>query len=154
MRWRDARHRDVVDTASARRIGRLDGLVVDSDAGAIVGVVVGERVVDWTDLGGIGQDAATVSHEDLLHLPRSDAERAAVDGDTDLTGKTAITDGGVDVGTVDDIEFDAETGALERLRVGDGDVDGSRLLGAGSYAVVISSTERAPGDGAGSAETR
>jgi sporulation protein YlmC with PRC-barrel domain len=147
MRWRDARHRDVVDTASARKIGRLDGLVVDPGARTIVGVVVGERVVDWSDAGGIGQDAFTVSHEDLLHLPRSDAERAAVDGETDLIGKTVITEDGVDVGTVDDIELDAETGALERLHVGDGHVQGSRLLGAGSYAVVISSAERAA-DGA------
>jgi sporulation protein YlmC with PRC-barrel domain len=143
MRWRDARHRDVVDTATAQRIGRLDGLVVDPDASAIVGVVVGERVVDWSDAGGIGHDAVTVSHEDLLHLPRSDAERAAVDGDTELLGKTVITEGGVDVGTVDDIDFDAESGVLERLHVGDDDVEGSRLLGAGSYAVVISSTEGA-----------
>jgi sporulation protein YlmC with PRC-barrel domain len=142
MRWRDARHRDVVDTASARRIGRLDRLVVDPGARAVVGVVVGERVVDWSDSGGIGHDAVTVSHEDLLHLPRTDAERAAVDGEAELIGKTVITEDGVDVGTVDDIELDAETGALERLHVGDDHVEGSRLLGAGSYAVVISSAER------------
>ena len=48
-----------------------------------------------------------------------------------------LTAGGDDIGTVDDVEFDADTGAITSLLLSSGDVSGARLVGVGSYAVVV-----------------
>ena len=53
-----------------------------------------------------------------------------------------ITEDGVDIGTVADVDIDAASGAVERLVLVDDDVKGSRLIGVGSFAVVVSSPGR------------
>jgi sporulation protein YlmC with PRC-barrel domain len=143
MRWRNALRREVVDTTEARATGRLDGLVVDPSRSTIEGLVVGGRIVDWSDAGGVGRDAITIEGDDLAHEARNDAERAAIEGTTDPIAKPVITEDGFEVGTVGDVEFDPVTGEITWLVLGDDRIKGSRLLGIGSYAVVVSSTDRA-----------
>ena len=43
---------------------------------------------------------------------------------------------GDEIGTVDDVEFDPETGEVTSLILASGDIAGTRLVGIGSYAVV------------------
>ena len=41
------------------------------------------------------------------------------------------------MGTLDDIDFDETTGHIQRLIMAGQDIPGERLLGAGTYAIVI-----------------
>ena len=149
MRWTEALRRDVVNTVSAETIGQLDGIVVDAGASRISGLVVGGRIVEWGSAGGIGEDAVTVTCTgDELPEPQSDDERAAVGGATDPISKPVITEAGFALGTVADLVFDAETGVIEQLVLADDTVAGERLMGVGSYAVVVSATETASTGGA------
>ena len=53
-----------------------------------------------------------------------------------------ITEDGVEIGTVTDVDIDPGSGAVERLILVDDDMKGSRLIGVGSFAVVVSSPGR------------
>jgi sporulation protein YlmC with PRC-barrel domain len=146
MRWHDVRGHRVVDTTSAEAVGTLDGLVIDPDGHRVADLVIGDRVLCWSDSHGIGADAVTVKDPDLLREPETDQQRRAVDGATDPVGKAVYTEDGFELGVVEDLEFDADTGAVEVLATATERIPGSRLMGLGSYAVVVRSTRR-DGDG-------
>jgi hypothetical protein len=78
-----------------------------------------------------------VADEVSLRPPADDRERAGADGKLEMVGKRALTERGNDLGTIYDVTFDAGTGALEFLRIGDRDVPSGALLGSGPYAVVL-----------------
>jgi hypothetical protein len=57
--------------------------------------------------------------------------------DHHLLGKRVLSTGGDDLGKVDDVEFDPGTGTITALLLPGGEVAGIRLVGVGSYAVVL-----------------
>ncbi len=135
--------RKVVSRASAAEIGALSRLVVDVDTRQVTALVVGKgrkaRIVEWRALSGFGPDAVMVTDDAAVCEPGDAEEKAAVGGTFELVGKRALTDLGTELGTVEDVLFDPETGALERLMVGGRPYPASTLLGNGSYAVVLDS---------------
>ncbi len=147
MRWSDALGREVVDTSTAVAVGRIDALVVDARASSIAGFVIGDQVVSWSATGGIGSDALTISGTDTLHFPGSATEQGAVDGRTRPLDKPVLTEDGYGLGDLANIEFDPATGAIEQLILPDDHLAGSRLLGVGSFAVVVSSADRSSSNG-------
>ena len=54
-----------------------------------------------------------------------------------LVGKQVLTTAGYRIGTISDVDFDPTTGAITALLLGEQSIDGRRLIGAGSYAVII-----------------
>ena len=63
---------------------------------------------------------------------------AGLDGSkSNLLGKRMLTDAGVELGQVDDVEFDPESGSVDYLISADDRVAGYRLIGCGSYAVIV-----------------
>ena len=98
-------------------------------------------MVDWPQLSGFGPDAVMVGEDDALRPPADQRERAAVDGKLELVGKRALTERGNELGIIDDVTFDADTGALEQLLIGDHQVPASALLGTGSYAAVVDESQ-------------
>ncbi|MCD9623410.1 PRC-barrel domain-containing protein [Rhabdothermincola salaria] len=146
MRWRRTLGIDVIDTSDASKVGSVDGIVVDVDSSRCVGVVTGAGVIGWDDSGGVGRDAVTISSRDLVREPSTDAEEAAVQGRSDPLGRRVLTEDGVALGKVADVSFDAETGEIRRLLLPDDDVQGNRLLGIGSYAVIVASPDREDAD--------
>ena len=66
---------------------------------------------------------------------RSRARRG--DGKLELLGKRALSDMGNDLGMVSDVVFDPATGALETLLLGDREQPAASLLGAGSFAAIV-----------------
>lgn len=142
MRWRAALRKEVVDLTTAETIGAVKGLVIDVETGTISALLVGELVLDWGDADGIGRSVVTVERADLLREPRSPAERAALEGTSSPVSKPVYTEDGFAIGTVGDVEFDAVSGRIERLLLGGDAVGGGRLMGVGSYAVVVASTDR------------
>jgi len=128
MLWKAGQGMDVVDTATAETAGRVSGFVVDGPSQSISAVLVGDRIVSW-DRGAVGSDVVTVEH--LEDAPKADAKAL------NPLGKAVFSDDGIALGKVSDIEFDPDSGAILRIVLGDDEVPGHRLLGLGSYAVVV-----------------
>jgi len=140
--------RKVVSRASAQELGVVAHLLVDALDRRVVAVIIGRgkkaRLVDWPAISGFGPDAVMVGDEAALRPPAEGRERHAADGKLELVGKLALTEDGNELGTVDDVTFDAQTGALETLVVGDRDIPAAALLGSGSYAAVLDHSQEPP----------
>lgn len=98
-------------------------------------------MVEWEHLSGFGPDAVMVIDEGALRPPADDRERAAAAGRLELVGKRALSERGNELGRLDDVTFDADTGALEDLLIGDRRVPAESLLGIGSYAAVLDESQ-------------
>ena len=133
--FRHAAGRKVISRASARALGVVDHLLVDAEQRRIAAVIVGRgnkaQLVDWADLSGFGPDAVMVGDEGALRPPLDDRERAAADGKLGLVGKRVLTERGNELGTLDDVTFDPETGFVEMLRIGDRDIPAGPCSAAG-----------------------
>jgi uncharacterized protein YrrD len=133
--------RKVVSRASAKELGAVNHLLVDAQQRQIIAVVIGRgkkaRLVEWSQLSGFGPDAVMVVDEDVLRPAADDRERSGVEGKLELLGKRALSEWGNELGKIDDVSFDADTGALEDLVIGDRRVPAGALLGSGSYAAVL-----------------
>jgi sporulation protein YlmC with PRC-barrel domain len=143
--FRQANGRKVVSRATARDLGTVGHLLVDADQRRITAVVVGRgkkaRLVDWAQLSGFGPDAVMVGDEGALRPPVDDRERAGADGKLEMVGKRVLTERGNELGTLDDVTFDPETGVVEMLRIADREVPAGSLLGSGPYAVVLDAAQ-------------
>jgi sporulation protein YlmC with PRC-barrel domain len=137
--------RKVVSRASANELGAVDHLLVDAERRRVTAVIIGRakkaRLVDWADISGFGPDAVMIGDEGSLRPPGDDREQAAVGGTLDLVGKRALTERGNELGKLDDVTFDADTGALQDLVIGDRRIPAGALLGAGSYAAVLDGSQ-------------
>jgi uncharacterized protein YrrD len=122
--------------------------VLDAHQRQVVAVIIGRgkkaQVVEWAHLSGFGPDAVMVGDEGSLRAPADDRERAAADGELEAVGKRTLTETGNELGELDDVTFDSDTGAIETLLIGDREIPAAALLGSGSYAVVVDASQDAP----------
>ena len=134
--------RKVVSRQSAEQLGNVTHLLVDATSRRVVALTVGKgrraRLVDWSRLSGLGPDAAIVDAEDAVREPADEREQAAAQGKLELLGKRAMQETGQELGEINDVTFDPDTGKLEMLLIGSTEQPASSLLGAGSYAVILS----------------
>ncbi len=140
-RFAAALGRKVVSRASAEELGTLSHLVIDIERATVALLVVGTgrkaRLVAWEHVAGFGPDAVMVADESAVQPPRDDREQEAAGGKLDVVGKRTLSDMGNDLGTITDVVFDPETGAIERIMIGDRGEPAASLLGAGSFAVIL-----------------
>ena len=91
----------------------------------------------------------TVPSAGVLRLTRGEAEERAASRGFQPIGKLVLSEWGTVLGKVEDVDFDEGSGALVGFDLGDaGSVASDRLLGLGSYAVVVREVppdEAAPG---------
>ena len=132
----------VVATGTAEQLGQTSGIAVDPATSRIVAVHVGgskgsARFVPWEQVSSFGADAVMVEDAGVVRETTGPFEQRVADGDGELLAKRVLTDGGDDLGTVDDVDFDPADGRLESLHVGGESIDAERLLGIGAYAVVV-----------------
>jgi uncharacterized protein YrrD len=143
--FRSSVGRKVVSRASAEELGAVAHLLVDNQQRRVASVVIGRgkkaQLIDWAQLSGFGPDAVMVTDETSLRAPEDDRERAAADGKLELVGKRALSELGNELGPVDDVTFDADSGTLEDLVIGDRRVPAKSLLGSGSYAAVLEKSQ-------------
>lgn len=143
--FRGSSGRKVMSRASANEVGSVGHLLVDAQQRRVAAIVIGHgkkaQLVDWAQLSGFGPDAIMVVDEAALRPPADDRERAAVEGSLELVGKRALSERGNELGQIDDVTFDAATGALEDLLIGDRRVPAGSLLGNGSYAAVLDESQ-------------
>jgi sporulation protein YlmC with PRC-barrel domain len=141
MRLREARQREVVDNSTATRLGRVQGAVLALNPPRVQALRLAKTkrgaLLSWSDLTGFGPDAVTVPDENVLREALDDAEAAAAHPDKDLLDKPALSEFGMDLGTVVDAEVDPHSGALLTVVTDRGELDAQRLLGVGSYAAVF-----------------
>jgi sporulation protein YlmC with PRC-barrel domain len=140
-RFAAASGRKVISRTSAEELGKLAHIVIDVKRRQIASLVVGKGrkalLIAWEQVSGFGPDAIMIADETALQEPRDDGEQAAADGKLELVGKHALTDLGNDLGTVTDVVFDPNTGAIQSILVGDREQPAVSLLGAGSFAVIV-----------------
>jgi uncharacterized protein YrrD len=145
--FRDSAGRKVVSRASAQELGTVKHLLVDDQQRRVASVVIGRgkkaQFVDWAQLIGFGPDAVMVADETSLRLPADFRESAAAEGKLELVGKRTLSESGNELGTIDDVTFDADSGALEDLVIGDRRLPAGSLLGSGSYAAVVDQSQDA-----------
>lgn len=155
MRWRSALGRDVVDTSSAKTIGTVEALVIEPETRRVTALVVAgadPSVLDFSALTAFGRDAVTVDGTAALRAPADDREKRVVDGELDPIGTQVLTEDGDLLGVVADIDVDREDGLVNSIVMADDQLAATRLLGVGSFAVVVRATDRssepdsAPGD--------
>ncbi len=148
----------VVRVDSGETVGRVRDVVLDLEHGRLLGlkVALGRRevFVPWDDIHGLGVSAVTVEAGVVLGkdrgapgqggAARGDATRAAAEGAADsegepgashvaapgVLGKRVLSRDGREVGLVDDVIIDAESGSVWGYQVSGGFisdfVDGKR----------------------------
>ncbi len=141
MRLRDAMGLGVVARDTAETIGQLHGAVVDVGTGRIVALQVGKgnksRLAEWAAITGVGPDAVVVDSGASLRAPQGEREGRIVKGDIALIGARVLSDRGDALGSLDDIEFDEETGEVVTLTCGETSVGAGRLRSKGGFATVV-----------------
>jgi uncharacterized protein YrrD len=142
MRLKAARGTKVVNLVDAETVGTVDGYVIDPARHAIVALRLGKvsddhSFLSWTALQAFGPDAVTVAGADRLRPVADDLERRAASKDLQVVGKPVLTQSGNALGKIEDAEFDPESGAIVAFHLDTGAVTGDRLIGVGSYAVVV-----------------
>ncbi len=143
MRIRQARKRDVVNTATATRIARVDGFVVLPGPARVALLRLGKAsgagtLLAWDDVQGFGPDAVTVATDAVIRPARDALEQRAEDNDLEILGKRVLTERGMELGTVADVDFDPDTGSITTLITKTETIAGERLIGLGGYAAVVS----------------
>jgi uncharacterized protein YrrD len=145
--FRDSVGRKVVSRASAQELGAVNHLLVDGQQRQVASIVIGRgkkaQFVDWAQLSGFGPDAVMVADETSLRDPADDRERAAAEGKLELVGKRTLSERGNELGPIDDVTFDADSGALEDFAIGNRRLPAGSLLGSGSYAAVVEKSQDA-----------
>ncbi|MGH3722265.1 MAG: hypothetical protein ACRDRI_26195 [Pseudonocardiaceae bacterium] len=144
MLFSQARKRDVVNTATATRVARVDGFVVLPGPARVALLRLGKvhsaagTLLAWEDLQGFGPDAVTVATDAVIRPARDAVEQRAEDNDLEIVGKRMLTERGMELGPVIDVDFDPDTGAVTSLITKTETIEGRRLVGLGGYAVVVS----------------
>jgi sporulation protein YlmC with PRC-barrel domain len=141
MLFSEAKGHKVVATDAAATVGRVDGFIVDPVSRQVVGLELGKTpgagdTLPWSNIQGFGRDAVTVGSAAMV-VTADDALAERSGKDHALLRKRVLSTAGVDLGTLRDVEFDPATGQVQQLLLDQGTLDGARLLGAGSYAVVV-----------------
>ncbi|WP_018638346.1 PRC-barrel domain-containing protein [Parafrankia elaeagni] len=152
MLFSEAAKRRVLSTKTAQSVGVLAGFVVDPTAARIAALRVKKSegpgdILGWEDLTAFGQDVITVASAEAIADPHGRvADLLARPGE--LLGKRILTDAGNEIGTVTDVDFDPAEGKVLSLLTTAGRLAGDRLVGCGSYAVVVRE-QRSSGTGEG-----
>ena len=137
MRFSEARRHPVMDTTTAEKLGEVDGFVVDPANHRITALRLARsragRLLAWERVAAFGPDAVTVEGGPKR---RGGGGRASAPG-PELPGRRVLTDRGRDLGPVLDVTFDPATGEVTGVVVAEEALAGERLVGVGSYAVVV-----------------
>lgn len=141
----------VVSKASAETLGSVDGVVIDAANRKITGLRLGKgrkaKIVSWETVSGVGTAAVIVENDNALRDPADGVEQRFASGDIALIGGLVLSDRGNSRGTVADVEYDADTGALTSIHTSQSaTIDAARLRAIGAYAWVVTADDDELGD--------
>jgi sporulation protein YlmC with PRC-barrel domain len=133
--------RPVLDLATATTIGTVDDAVVDPATRRLVGFDLRKTPgkvswLGWDQVKAVGADAVTVPGLDAVTERPTDGGRL-LRGDKVIGGRV-LTDQGVALAHLADVDIDPATGQVDTLLLLDGaPVPAGDLLGIGTYATVV-----------------
>jgi sporulation protein YlmC with PRC-barrel domain len=135
-----------MDISSATEIARVLTPIVDPAEHRVVGFRVdgSSPVLPWEGIHAVGADALTVDGPSAIRQGSTDAEVRATSVPIDPIGLRVLDEDGLELGTVDDIEFDPATGTITEILVAGASHPGDELLGIGDYAVVLRASTAIP----------
>jgi sporulation protein YlmC with PRC-barrel domain len=133
---REAMGKPVILRETAEQIGHVRFFAVDGMTRRVTAVVVASgrsnQVVEWAQIENVGPDAVIVNDS---HEPSTEDDRTT-SGALNPIDKRVLTDLGNELAPVTDLEVD-DDGVVRQVVIGDKPIDGTRLRGIGSYAVVV-----------------
>ncbi|MHC5700033.1 PRC-barrel domain-containing protein [Streptomyces tirandamycinicus] len=134
--------RTVVALSTAERLGTIAACTLAPSPAHISALHLKTRgrhghIMLWKNVHSFGEDAVTVRSVEGLKPEKELDSAEEAHKSHDPLGKRVLTEAGESMGTVEDIDFDENDGSLRALLTTEGKVPGDRLMGVGSYAVVV-----------------
>lgn len=141
MLFSEAKKHKVVSSSSAATVGKVSSFLVDPVTRSVLAMKLKKTedgdFLRWSDITAFGVDAVTVTGADKIGDGGDDVKELSGKHHRVL-GKRLLSSAGDELGKVEDVDFDPSTGALVALLAGtETVVAAERLLGIGSYAVVV-----------------
>lgn len=100
-------------------VGKVKDVVVDGQGRQVLGFVVSEglfrstKVAPWSGVQSIGPDSVIIgASSDVVKADEAPDIKNVLDQDLKIRGVKVQTTGGKDLGVVNDLEFDEQTGAV------------------------------------------
>lgn len=141
MRFSEAKNHRVMSVSDAATVGRVQRIAIDPATARIAGLKLrktpGEGdTLAWSALQSFGRDAVTIQSADRIDRASGDLERLLAKDHTVL-GRRVLSVGGDDLGTVKDVDFDMDSGAVLTVITERHEIPGAGIVGLGSYALVV-----------------
>lgn len=134
---------DVIALDSAEDIGEVKHFVVSQDASHIERLHIDGRrnkalFAEWADLESFGDDKVIVKHADAAAQSDDGRDLQAAKGTIEILDARVLDTAGFEHGTVDDVNFESDTGAIVSITSSDGEVTSAEhIRSLGSYALII-----------------
>lgn len=141
-RMSEALGRPVVAADTAENVGEVRAFVLDRSGRTITQLHVAGRkrsaeLVNWSDLAGFGTDAVTVTSQGAITDSVEERAEEMVRGHVEAIGARVLDTDGFEHGTVVDIEFDPDNGAVLAVIGDDSRWPGETVRSLGSYALIV-----------------
>ncbi len=141
MRFSEAKNHRVMSVGDATTVGRVRRFGVDPATASIAGLKLrktpGEGdTLAWSDLEAFGRDAVTIGSADRITRASGHLERLLAK-DHAVLGKRVLSVAGVDLGAVQDVDFDMASGAVLTVITDRHEIPGTSIVGLGTYALVV-----------------
>ncbi|WP_416986041.1 PRC-barrel domain-containing protein [Streptomyces sp. T028] len=132
--------RPVMDTAEAQSIGLVDSLVIAPRPARVLALRLkktngGGTLLTWQYVHAIGPDAV-MARVNIREEDEEDLTQHAA-ACRNLLGRRILSERGTEVGTLQDIDFDPESGRILSLLTSCGALPAPALIGVGAYAVIV-----------------
>lgn len=118
MKVSDLQGREVVSLDKADKVGYVDHVLLDLNAGQSVAIEVkllglfsGDKILPWSDIQSVGEDAVTIQNEEVLRDEKNSPLRDYPSASS-IEGSKVMTQDGQDVGSVGDVDIDPGTGKV------------------------------------------
>jgi sporulation protein YlmC with PRC-barrel domain len=127
----------VITADDATSLGKVADLTIGAHGAAIAALQLSgasghTEALAWSAVESVGKDAVIARSPAV-----KDLGQGTIPAHHHALGRRVLTEHGVEHGTVKDISFDPATGRILTLYTALGEISGTRLLGLGSYAVVV-----------------
>lgn len=147
MRTSEIAKRPVV-TMAGEDVAQIKDVVFASGGGAVGGFTLAGRglfagprdeALPWEAVAALGADAVMIDSEDVLRSRQDVLDRSAASGGSggDVLGSQALTDSGVDLGTVVDVIIEISGGRDGHCDVIGYEIEASESLGTKGTKVLI-----------------
>lgn len=148
----------VLTKDGAERLGQVADVLVSGVDGRVIGILLagggsllGHRVYPYEEVAAIGNGAVLVNRADAVITTRDGARlRQLLARHSELVGKRLLDEGGDDLGVIDDLIFDTESGRVAGYELSGGVIhdilSGKRFLPAtaelriGDDAVIMAAS--------------